>query len=142
MHSLFTGDDHEVIHFITDAIGRPPRVIAEGTVLWVFSERRQYDLDGALRTLAHGKKVTPFTELFEWNKFARTNGNISYPTAAGFVKYFVERWGRKQLMELYGAINGMNTYQTVASGFQSVTDEDLAKAENEYHIWLIERYGR
>jgi hypothetical protein len=141
-HTLRTADDHELIHFITDSVGRPPRSIAEGTVVWIQNHWNQYSLDDMLNILVKENKITPFTDMFEYNNFQRTDPNVSMPMSAAFVKWFVERWGNKQLMELYRAVNGMNTYNTVASGFESVTKMPMSKAQDEFRLWLYSNYGK
>jgi hypothetical protein len=141
-HTIRTGDDHELIHFITDGIGRPPRSIAEGTVVWIQGHYNQFTLDQIFAMLVQQSKVTPFKDLFEYNLFERTDPNLSIPTSAAFVKWFVETYGKDQLMELYRAVNGMNSYPTVASGFQSVTKTPMDKAEGDFHLWLLQHYGK
>lgn len=141
-HTVRTGDDHELIHFITDSIGRPPRSIAEGTVLWIQNYYNQYSLDEMLNILVKADKITSFQDMFEYNNFQRTDPNVSMPMSAAFVKWFVERFGRDKLMDLYRAVNGMNSYATVAGGFESVTHMPMAKAEGEFRLWLFSHYGK
>jgi hypothetical protein len=80
--------------------------------------------------------------LFEWNSFVRVDPNESYPTSAAFVKWFVETYGKDNLMELYRAVNGFNTYTTVAKGFESVTKVPMDKAERDFRLWMLQRYGK
>lgn len=141
-HSIRPGDDHELIHFITDPVGRPPRALAEGTVIWMQNHWGPEPLDEVLTNLVRANKVTPFAQLFEWNSLVRVQPTQSYPTAAAFVKWFVETYGRDNLMELYRAVNGMNTYNTVASGFKSVTNVPMDKAEADFRLWMLQRYGK
>jgi hypothetical protein len=140
-HTVRPGDDHELIHFITDSIGRPPRSIAEGTVLWIQNHYNQYTLDEVLTMIVKENKVTPFTDLFEYNNFQRTDPAISMPTAAAFVGWFVQTYGKNNLMELYRAVNGMNSYATVSKGFESVTKVPMDQAEQQFHLWLVQHYG-
>jgi len=135
-------DDHELIHFITDSIGRPPRSIAEGTVVWVQGHWNEYSLDQIFTMLVEQQKVANFQDLFEYNTFQRMDSNISIVTSAAFVKWFVETWGKDNLMELYRAINGMNSYLTVAKGFESVTKVPMAKAEQDFRLWMLKNYGK
>jgi hypothetical protein len=142
IHTVRSVDDHEVIHFITDGIGHPPRSIAEGTVIWMQNHWGDYTLDQALTALVSANRITPFTNLFEWNSFVRVDPNESYPTSAAFVKWFVETYGKDNLMELYRAVNGFNTYTTVAKGFESVTKVPMDKAERDFRLWMLQRYGK
>ena len=141
-HTVRPADDHELIHFITDSIGRPPRSIAEGTVVWVQGHWNEYSLDQIFTMLVEQQKVANFQDLFEYNTFQRMDSNISIVTSAAFVKWFVETWGKDNLMELYRAINGMNSYLTVAKGFESVTKVPMAKAEQDFRLWMLKNYGK
>jgi hypothetical protein len=141
-HTIRPDDDHELIHFITDGIGRPPRSIAEGTVVWIQNHWNQYSLDDKLSMLVKANKMTPFKDMFEYNNFQRTDPDTSVPMSAAFVKWFVETYGKDQLMELYRAVNGMNSYITVAKGFESVTKVPMDKAEDQFRTWLVLKYKR
>jgi len=92
--------------------------------------------------LVEQQKVANFQDLFEYNTFQRMDSNISIVTSAAFVKWFVETWGKDNLMELYRAINGMNSYLTVAKGFESVTKVPMAKAEQDFRLWMLKNYGK
>lgn len=142
MHTIRAGDDHELVHFITDSIGRPPRSIAEGTVVWIQNHWNEYSLDEMLSMLVKADKITPFTSMFEYNTFQRTDPNLSIPMSAAFVKWFVETYGKDKLMDLYRAVNGMNSYNAVAQGFESVTQVPMPKAEDQFRLWLFSHYGK
>jgi hypothetical protein len=141
-HSIQPGDDHEVVHFITDPVGRPPRSIAEGTVVWIQNRWGAKSLDDQLNVVVKANKITPFTQLFDTNLFQRSDLAASIPTAAAFVKWVVERWGRDTLMELYRSINGMDSYSPIASGFEAVTHMPMAQAQDEFRLWMFSHYGK
>lgn len=141
-HTVRPADDHELIHFITDSVGRPPRSIAEGTVVWIQNRWNAYTLDEILTMMVKADKITSFQNLFEYNSFQRQDPNVSFPTAAAFVKWFVERWGKDKLMELYRSVNGMNSYISVSKGFEAVTQEPMPQAEQDFRLWLLKNYGK
>ncbi|HET6349705.1 MAG TPA: hypothetical protein VFH88_11545 [Candidatus Krumholzibacteria bacterium] len=140
LHTIRPYDDHELIHFITDRIGRPPRSLAEGTVLWVQNQEPNSLLDQHMRMLVKADKVTDFISLFDYNTFARTDPKASIPTAAALVKYLEEKWGKQKLMDLYASVNGMNSYQTVSKGFEAVYGEPMDKTEANFKLWLLQNY--
>jgi hypothetical protein len=141
-HTIEPADDHEVIHFITDSFGRPPRSIAEGTVYWLQDRWGSMPLDDQLRRLVRESKVTPLVQLFEYNEFARADPEWSMSTATAFVKWISERWGKDGVLNLYRAINGMNAYLPIAKAFEATYGMPMDKAEQEFHAWLLDKYGK
>jgi hypothetical protein len=141
-HTIRPSDDHEVVHFITDSIGRPPRSIAEGTVIWMQNRWGHKTLDEQLSLLVRDNQIMPFAEMFEYNRFVVKDPNIAVPMAGAFVKFVVEKWGNAKLMELYRAVNGLNNYEAVANAFESVYGIPMNNAENGFRIWLFSNYGR
>jgi hypothetical protein len=139
-HTVMTGDDHEVVHFITDSVGRPPRSIAEGTVFWLQDRWGGQPLDEHIANVVRLNKVTPFTDLFEYNNFTRVDPAFSMATSAALVKFLVEKSGKENFIELYRAINGMNAYIPISTGFESVYKVPLTQIEEDFHFWLLTNY--
>lgn len=141
-HSINANDNHEVVHFMTDAIGRPPRAIAEGTVYWIQDEFEGYPLPEVLKLLVKAGAVPPLNVLFDYNQLVSADAKITMPISAAFVKFIVERWGTEKLMEFYRAINGVNTYDGVAAGFEKVYGLPLPDADRAWRTWLKVHYGK
>lgn len=139
-HTVFPGDDHEVVHFITDSIGRPPRAIAEGTVFWLQDRWGSIPLDDEIRALVKANGVTPFTDLFEFNTLNRVDPQAATITASAFVKFLVYRWGKEGLIEFYRAANGMNAYLPIANAFEASFRMPMTQAEQEFRQWLDKNY--
>lgn len=119
-HSINANDNHEVVHFITDPIGRPPRAIAEGTVFWLQDEWDGKPIDDAMRVLVRASSVPPLRNLFDYNLFSALDAGISIPSSASLVGFLVDRFGTQKLIELYAAVNGMNSYDAVAIALEKV----------------------
>lgn len=141
-HSINANDNHEIVHFMTDAIGRPPRAIAEGTVYWIHDEFEGYPLAEILPILVKAGAVPPLNILFDYNQLVSNDPNVTMPMSAAFVKFIVERWGTAKLMDFYRAINGVNTYDGVAAGFERVYGLPLADADRAWRTWLKVHYGK
>jgi hypothetical protein len=139
-HTIQAGDDHELVHFITDSIGRPPRSIAEGTVLWLQDRWGEMTLDDQIARTVRASQVTKLSDLFEYNNFTRTDPQYSMATAAAFVKFSVEEHGKESLIELYRAINGMNAYLPIAKASETVYEQPMQETEQEFHQWLLTKY--
>lgn len=140
-HTVMPGDDHEVVHFITDSVGRPPRVIAEGTVLWLQDRWGSQPLDDQIRNVVQAKQVAHFTDLFEYDNLRRADPTAVMTTSAALVKFLVEKGGSASLVELYRSINGMNTYLPISKGFEAVYHQPIKETEEEFHMWLKKNYS-
>ncbi len=128
-HSVNANDNHEVVHFMTDPIGRAPRALAEGTVFWLHDEVDGVTVEEAMKRVVRANVMPPLRSLFEYNLFMSLDPAISMPTAASFVGFLVDRFGADKLMELYAAANGMTAYDAVAQATEKVYGIPLNEIE-------------
>jgi len=135
-HSINPNENHEIVHFMTDAIGRPPRAIAEGTVFCLHDEWDGRPLDDCVRDLVSAGMLPRLTSLFDYNTLAMADPNITMPAAGSFIKFLLQRWGPGKLMELYAATNGVNSYDAVASAVEQVYGMKLEDVEAAWHAVL------
>jgi len=131
-HSVNPNDNHEVVHFMTDPIGRPPRALAEGTVFWLHDDVDGVPVEEAMKRLVRANAFPPLKNLLDYNLFAVLEPQISMPCAASFVGFLVDRFGIDKLMEFYGAINGMNSYDAVAMATNEVYGIPLSEIETAW----------
>ncbi len=128
-HSVNANDNHEVVHFITDRIGRPPRALAEGTVFWLHDDVDGVTVEDAMKRLVQLNAVPPLRNLFDYNLFMDVDPAISMPCAASFVGFLVDRFGKEKLIEFYAASNGTNSYDAVALAINKVYEIPLSEIE-------------
>ena len=131
-HSINANENHEVVHFMTDPIGRPPRAIAEGTVFWIQDDINGVPVEEAMKQLVRANQFPPLRNLFEYNLFMSLDGRISIPCSASFVGFLVDRFGVDKLMELYAASNGMNSYDAMAMAVNKVYEIPLSEIETAW----------
>jgi len=141
-HSINANDNHEVVHFITDPYGRPPRALAEGTVFWILDEWNGRPLDDVVRELVRKGAVPGLQILFEYNQLTTADPNVTMPMSAALVKFLVERWGTQKLMEFYAAVHGSNALAPVAAGFEKVYGLPMPDGDEAWRIWLKMKYGK
>ncbi len=128
-HSINPNDNHEIVHFMTDPIGRPPRALAEGTVFWLHDDVDGVTVDEAMKRLIKADAFPPLRNLLDYNLFMSLEPQISMPCAASFVGFLVDQFGIEKLMEFYAAINGMNSYDAVAMATNKVYEVPLDELE-------------
>jgi len=136
-HSINANDNHEIIHFMTDPIGRPPKSVAEGTVLWLQNDWRGYPVHVAAAVHLRSGNLTPLKEVVNYRTFARTDVNFSLPSIASFVGYIAERWGAERLMDFYAATNGIDNAAAFAEAFEKTYEVPVESAEQQWKEFLL-----
>lgn len=136
IHTINPNDNHEVVHFITDPYGKPPRSIAEGTVFWLQDDWNGKPILPTAAGLLKRKRLPPLQDLTNYNQFTLIDPNESIPASAAFVSYIVNRYGTKMLLEFYKALNGVNSYQAFSGAFKKVYGIEATQAEKEFHAAL------
>jgi hypothetical protein len=131
-HSINANDDHEVVHFMTDPIGRPPRAIAEGTAFWLIDDVGGETVDESVTKLVRGNVVPTLQTLLDYNQFMRLDPVLSFPASASFVAFLADRFGTKKLMDLYREANGLNSYETLAAAFEKVYEIPITEVETAW----------
>jgi hypothetical protein len=76
--------------------------------------------------------LASFNDLTSYNNFAILDGTISIPSSAAIVDYLVSRYGPQQLLELYKAANGINSYEGFAVAFEKVYGIPATQGEKEF----------
>ncbi|HEU4928646.1 MAG TPA: hypothetical protein VFU38_02365 [Candidatus Krumholzibacteria bacterium] len=131
-HSINANDNHEIVHFMTDPIGRPPRALAEGTVFWLHDDVDGVTVEEAMKRLIQQNAFPPLRNLLDYNLFMSLEPQISMPCAASFVGFLVDQFGTQKLMDYFAAINGMNSYEAVALATNKVYGIPLDELETAW----------
>jgi hypothetical protein len=141
-HSVNANDNHEVVHFITDPVGRPARAISEGTVFWILGEFDGVPLDEQMGKIVQAGALPPLRRILDYNSLAMEDPYVAYPAAASFIGFIVERWGTPKLLELYTATNGVNSSDVFAVGFENVYGVPLAEVEAAWRARLRTQFAK
>jgi hypothetical protein len=138
IHTINPNENHEIVHMITDAYGKAPRSIAEGTVFWLQDDWKGKPVDvQAAGHLANGSLPT-IKQLTNYDEFNFISTNESIPAAASFIGFIVDRWGAKRLLELYRTVPAFDSYDTFARVFEQVYGVPCADAEEQWRQALAE----
>jgi hypothetical protein len=136
-HSINANDNHEIVHFMTDPTGRPPRAIAEGTVFWLLDDFNGEPIEAVMKKLVLAKSVPSLQQMIEYTELVKIDPNITMPAAASFVGFLADRFGSAKLMELYAKTNGVNSYGPFATRFQTVYAVPLDDAERAWRSRIL-----
>jgi hypothetical protein len=135
-HSINPNDNHEIIHFMTDVYGVPPRGIAEGTVFWLHDNWAGSPVDDLAAGYLELEALPPLSDMINYNRLALINPNIWIPGMASFVKFIVERWGTERFIKFHKAIAGFNSYDLFAQAFERVYDTPVEETERQWRFML------
>jgi len=131
-HTINPNDNHEVIHFITDVYGVPPKAIAEGTVFWLHGTWGGSPVNEYAARLLELEALPSIESLIDYNRLAAMDANQSMPAAASFVSYIIERWGTEKFIELHRAIAGVNSYSLFETAFEKVYGVPCGDVEQQW----------
>ncbi len=132
IHSINANDNHEVVHLMTDTLGRPPQAITEGTVYWIQDEWNGKPIVDCMRELADRRMIPTLASLLDAAVFARADPNLTMPASASFVGFLVKRWGPGNLISLYSALDGAKDFETVAPAFEKVYGLPMPQIEDAW----------
>jgi hypothetical protein len=136
---------HEVTHIVAEGQGDPPAAFSEGLATYM-TERLGAD---ALEHLGHpgvkirpvacellrGKRLIPLDSILHYTDIGSTGtyGDISYPEAASFVQFLVEKRGVAQFRDAYRRLVSSNdpaqwrTNESVLRGIYGLSIQELER---------------
>lgn len=135
-HSINPNDDHELVHFMLDPYGMPPRSIAEGTVYWLWGTYNGLPIRPLGAYLLANDMLASLNDLTTYNNFMILPGNIAMPSAAVFVDYLIERYGTKKFLQLHEKANGVNSYTAFSRALEAVYGETGDQIQQEFRAAL------
>ena len=123
---------HETVHILTRTLGAPPALFNEGLAEYleiVLSGKDSTDLQLALnekiKELKYSTAWIPINELITFTDIpGNSPAHVSYPEAAAFVKFLIERYGKKRFVETFRELTN--------SDQRAVQDENREKLEKIY----------
>jgi hypothetical protein len=136
IHSIYPNNDHEIIHFITDQYGKAPKAFAEGCVAYLQGGFEGRPVHEVARELLRSDHLPPLNLMLNYGDLVKLDPHMVTPAAASFFGYLAERWGTGNIIDLFSAANGANSYPTFATAFEKVYHVDLGEVETEWHAFL------
>lgn len=125
---------HETVHILTRTLGAPPALFNEGLAEYLeiaLSGRDSTDLyaelHGKIKELRSSADWIPITELITFTDIpGNSPAHVSYPEAAAFVKFLLDRYGKESFVET----------------FRELTNSDQGSIQNENMDRLETIYGK
>ncbi len=124
---------HETVHILTNLIGFPPAIFIEGLAEYMEivlagkdSTELHETLDMKIIELKNTADWIPIKELITFTDIpGPSQAHVSYPEAAAFVKFLIEKYGKQRFIETYKSL--------INSDVESIIIENIKKLETIYN---------
>lgn len=134
---------HELTHAVACKIGSPPALLGEGLAVFMQmgSRHEGKDIDAICAENLTKGRLIPLEVLFNYTKIGsqESQPDISYPEAASFVKYIVQKYGIDKFKEIYSRMKStMDSLQHASNLkiFDNVYKRSLAWLEEDWKSYL------
>ena len=149
VHSIWSWDNHEVIHVYTAAIGRPSDYFNEGIAVAMETDPSSNDLvprwsGTPLHTLARNMmssgRLSAVTSMCETSTFrAVSDDNSSYPEAGSFVEFLIEQYGMTRVQTFFRISSRDDSLPTITSKFQQAFGVSISDADSAWRSFLAKQ---
>jgi hypothetical protein len=137
IHTIYPNEEHEIVHFITDRWGRPPVAFNEGCAYYLIGNWKGEPVHKMAKELLAKERLPSLKSLFNFESLSKIPYDWSVPACASFFGFLYEFWGPGKIMDLFGAANGANSYNTFAIAFKKVYEGSIEEAEKRWHQYLV-----
>jgi hypothetical protein len=137
VHSVYSCHPHEVIHAVTQAIGRPPALFEEGVAVaydWRFA-LEEGDVHALARRKLVEQKLFPLRSILTTSGFHAYNSMTSYVEAGSFVKYLIDTYGPGKMRSLFALPRHSDLHATEAA-FTEIYGQSLSEVESAWWGFL------
>ena len=140
IHTLFSSDNHEVVHLYMSLIGDAPGLFSEGIAVAFSTNPSAGDFDSkfdgvevhaAARTyLETGQLVLPLDRILDNASFRDIPDSVlSYSEAGSFVRFLIDRYGLDRVLALFPGGSYTDSAAAVRSRFEAAFGVTVAQAE-------------
>jgi len=147
IHTLFSTDNHEVVHIYTSLLGRPSDFFNEGIAVAMqtnppagnfdaFFNGQQVD-EACRQYLQLGTLVVPLDRAIQTDSFrAITDQVLSYREAGSFVRFLIDRYGMSQVREFFRISSRDDANATIKQRFGAAFGVPFETAESAWTTML------
>jgi hypothetical protein len=104
IHTIFTKDNHEIVHVLTPPWGDPPALLGEGIAVYLSGGWQGKELKDVAAKLEKDGAWIPLRDLVDTRAFRRHSDLVTYGICGAFCEWIVETRGKETLRALYGKL--------------------------------------
>src|SRR5262245_4588100 len=148
IHTIWSTDNHEVIHVYSALFGSPVALFTEGIAVAHQTDPVHGDLkprwngvelhDWAKRFKQQGTLV-PLDGLLSTSDFRVVNPDVTYPEAGSFVRFLLDAYGLDRLKQLFQTGSPSDAADAVRRQFLTVYGRPIADVERDWWTMLDAR---
>ena len=140
VHTLFSSDNHEVVHLFISLIGDAPGLFSEGIAVAFSTDPTAGDFESkfngvevhaAARTyLETGQLVLPLDRILDNESFRSIPDSVlSYREAGSFVRFLIDRYGLDRVLALFPGGSYADSAAAVTGRFEAAFGVTVTQAE-------------
>ena len=145
IHTIWSIDNHEVVHLLTSGWGSPGALVNEGTAVAFqidpardlvprWSGTTLHDLTRQFRQQGRFVPLAALTETASWRN---QDANVAYPESGSFMRWLIDEYGLDRLRGLYARAAGPNeAADGVRAAFAAVYGRSLDELEQAWLAFL------
>lgn len=148
IHTIWSRDNHEVVHLYSSAFGRPVALWSEALAVAFQIDPAGGNLiprwsgvaldDHARRFRAEGRLI-PIAELLTTSGFRSFDPNITYPEAGSFMRFILDTCGLPGVKRFFGTGTVQDSAAAVAAQFETACGRSIGSTEQ---AWLARLESR
>jgi hypothetical protein len=147
IHTLFSTDNHEVVHVYSSLYGMPSNFFNEGMAVAFQMDPVAGDFvarfnglavhDACRQYLASGTLVLPLDRIASGTDFNSVSDSVlAYREAGSFVRFAIDRYGLSRMIQFFRISASNEPLATVKSHFLSAIGVSLGDGEQEWLTML------
>ena len=150
VHSIWSTDNHEVVHVLSSLIGRPSDFFNEGFAVSFQTDPARGDFtvkfngiqvhDAVRDYLSRGALPRPLVDHVTTNRFRGIqDSTMSYRMAGSFVLYLTERFGLPSVLAMLRGEGPMESLATIQARMRQVFGLSVEEAESGWLAMIAAR---
>jgi hypothetical protein len=147
IHTLWSTDNHEVVHVYTALVGRPSDFFNEGIAVAFQTNPAAGDFDSVFngqqvhsacsQYLQAGALVVPLARVVSTTDFRAVSDQVlSYREAGSFVRFTIDRYGIERVLQFFRVSSRTDSLAAIQERFQSAFGVSMESAESEWTAML------
>ena len=141
IHTIWSRDNHEVVHLYSSAFGRPVALWSEGFAVAHQTDPEAGDfvprwsrvaVDDLARQFRASGRLIRIADLLTTSGFRQFDPNVTYPQAGSFVRFVLATCGLDGVKRLFGTGSPNDSADNVALQFEAVCHRTVAAAEQQW----------
>jgi hypothetical protein len=147
IHTIWSRDNHEVVHLYSSSFGRAVALWSEGLAVAYQTDPASGDfvprwnrvpLDDHARAFRRQGRLIPIAELLTTAEFRRFDANVTYPQAGSFMRFVLATCGLDGVKRLFRSGSPSDTADGVRTQFETACGRTLLNAEAAWLAMLEE----